>query len=422
MADNLTITQGSGTTIGADEISGVKYQRVKIIHGADGSNDGDVSSSNPLPVTVSGTVTTQANNLDIRDLTASDVVTVTGGVGQTADVKVTLDNESVAVTNEGLTELASAINNNKLDINLKTSEVSIGGSTQYTEGDTDTTITGTAVMWEDTSDTLVATSDNKPLPVKVATSLPAGTNAIGKLAANSGVDIGDVDVTSIIPGTGATNLGKAEDAAHSSGDTGVMALAVRKDTSAASSGTSGDYEPLSTDATGKLWVTGTVLENAAHTNGEQLNPNGVRRIDTPASSAGTSGDWATLDASAEGALWTTNTPTTTGGCSIFRSIDLDETEEEIKSTAGNLYGYYVHNKSTSTIYLKFYNATAANVTVGTTTPVLTFPIPAGASANVGFAFPIGFSTAITAAATTGVADSDTGAPATNDVIINVFYK
>lgn len=33
------------------------------------------------------------------------------------------------------------------------------------------------------------------------TSLPAGTNAIGKLAANSGVDIGDVDVTSIAAGT-----------------------------------------------------------------------------------------------------------------------------------------------------------------------------------------------------------------------------
>jgi len=31
--------------------------------------------------------------------------------------------------------------------------------------------------------------------------LPAGTNAIGKLAANSGVDIGDVDVTSIAAGT-----------------------------------------------------------------------------------------------------------------------------------------------------------------------------------------------------------------------------
>ena len=37
--------------------------------------------------------------------------------------------------------------------------------------------------------------------IKFGESLPAGTNAIGKLAANSGVDIGDVDVTSISAGT-----------------------------------------------------------------------------------------------------------------------------------------------------------------------------------------------------------------------------
>ena len=39
------------------------------------------------------------------------------------------------------------------------------------------------------------------MQVDVVASLPAGTNAIGKLAANSGVDIGDVDVTSISAGT-----------------------------------------------------------------------------------------------------------------------------------------------------------------------------------------------------------------------------
>jgi hypothetical protein len=45
-------------------------------------------------------------DLDIRNLTSTDVVTVTGGAGQTADVKVTLDSETVtvnahAVTNAG---------------------------------------------------------------------------------------------------------------------------------------------------------------------------------------------------------------------------------------------------------------------------------------------------------------------------------
>jgi len=91
------------------------------------------------------------------------------------------------------------------------------------------------------------------MQVDVVAALPAGTNAIGKLAANSGVDIGDTDVTSIIPGVGATNLGKAEDAVHSSGDTGVMALAVRSDASGALAA-DGDYTSLQTNDTGSLKV------------------------------------------------------------------------------------------------------------------------------------------------------------------------
>lgn len=73
-------------------------------------------------------------------------------------------------------------------------------------------------------------------------------------AANSGVDIGDVDVTSVVPGTAATNLGKAEDAGHTSGDVGVMALAVRQDTMAPLATTTADYIPLTTDANGQMRV------------------------------------------------------------------------------------------------------------------------------------------------------------------------
>ena len=47
--------------------------------------------------------------------------------------------------------------------------------------------------------------------VTVGTALPAGTNAIGKLAANSGVDIGDVDVTSLPAlAAGTAEIGKVE--------------------------------------------------------------------------------------------------------------------------------------------------------------------------------------------------------------------
>jgi hypothetical protein len=115
-------------------------------------------------------------------------------------------------------------------------------------------------------------------------------------------------------------------------------------------------------------------------------------------------------------------PQTSGGLDIFRSLDLDETEEEIKATAGQVYGYFLFNASAGTRFFKLYNATAASVTVGTTTPVVTIPIPAGSAANVEFSQGVVFGTAITAACTTAVADNDTGAPSANDCVANVFYK
>lgn len=132
------------------------------------------------------------------------------------------------------------------------------------------------------------------------------------------------------------------------------------------------------------------------------------------------------DVSTASPLPTRLIPMSTGGCDIFRSLDLDESEEEVKGTAGTVYGLWFSNTATSTRFLKFYNATAASVTVGTTTPVLTLALPGNTSDDVSGVFSIAqgiaFSTAITVAATTAVADNDTGAPAANDVIVNVFYK
>jgi LEA14-like dessication related protein len=124
MADNIEITPGTGSTIGADDIDSVLYQRVKIITGDNNVNDGDVSSSNPMP-------TEEANSADIK--TAVELI--------------------------------------------------------------DDAIDGTEMQ------------------VDVVAPLPAGTNAIGKLAANSGVDIGDVDVISCALPTGAATSAK-QDAAE----------------------------------------------------------------------------------------------------------------------------------------------------------------------------------------------------------------
>jgi len=88
--------------------------------------DGDVA---PFNITANGalhisdaggSLTVDASNLDIRDLTSTDVVTVTGGAGQTADVKITLDSESVAVTNAGLTALNGAITGTEVQVDVLT--------------------------------------------------------------------------------------------------------------------------------------------------------------------------------------------------------------------------------------------------------------------------------------------------------------
>jgi hypothetical protein len=95
------------------------------------------------------------------------------------------------------------------------------------------------IIFRDGSDEIKEVSAATPLPVDA-------TVTIGDIT------VENVDVVSLIPGVGATNLGKAEDAAHTSGDTGVMALAVRNDAGTTLVGADGDYAPLSVNANGHL--------------------------------------------------------------------------------------------------------------------------------------------------------------------------
>ena len=209
----------------------------------------------------------------------------------------------------------------------------------------------------------------------ITNALPAGTNAIGKLAANSGVDIGDIDVTSIIPGTGATNLGKAEDAVHTTGDVGVAILGIRDDTLNATSGTEGDYEMFHTTAEGAMWVT----QAPSITNG-----------------------WATFNAtSGDGSTALTNTA------------------QQVKATTGTVGGWYIYNPNATATYVNFYNSTSAGVTVGTTNQQMVICVPATAGANVEFGNGITFATAISISATT--TGGGNTAPSTA-LECNVFYK
>jgi hypothetical protein len=86
MADNINVSEGSGVVVAADEIASVKYQRIKIIHGADGANDGDVSTANPLPVVQTGTPA-----LPTGAATAAHQVTANGHLDGLEGLLTTID-------------------------------------------------------------------------------------------------------------------------------------------------------------------------------------------------------------------------------------------------------------------------------------------------------------------------------------------
>lgn len=111
------------------------------------------------------------------------------------------------------------------------------------------------------------------------------------------------------------------------------------------------------------------------------------------------------------------------GTQVYKTLDLDESEEQIKASGRSLVlGFIFYNAhATALRYLKFYNASAANVTVGTTVPDMTIPLKAGQTTGFMLAGGVEFRTGLTIAATTGLADNDNGAPGANEVIGTVIY-
>lgn len=243
--------------------------------------------------------------------------------------------------------------------------------------------------------------------VAVQEALPAGTN-----------NIGDVDITSIAAGT--NNIGDVDIASIAAGDNNIGNVDVLT--------LPADPLGANADAAATAGSTGSISAKLRLIT-SQLDSikTAVETLDNVVSGSEAQVDIVAALPAGTNTIGKVNVlPETTGGLSIFRSLDLDETEEEVKASAGQVYGMWITNTATSTRFVKFYNATAANVTVGTTTPVITVAIPGNSSDDVtglfGGTHGIAFDTAITVAATTAVADNDTGAPGVNEVIINVFYK
>lgn len=92
-----------------------------------------------------------------------------------------------------------------------------------------------------------------------------------------------------------------------------------------------------------------------------------------------------------------------------------------KASAGRIFTIIAYNTTASTIYLKVYNMASAP-TVGTDTPVLTLPIPAGGGLAMDWPKGLYCSTGIAYALTTSVADAGSAAVGAGDIVgLNVVY-
>jgi hypothetical protein len=246
----------------------------------------------------------------------------------------------------------------------------------------------------------------------IDTEIPPGTN-----------NIGDVDVLSLIPGTGATALGKARDSAIGATDTGIAMLGVRRDTPTAETPIAGDYVVPQYSANGEAWVRlqGEIADDAAFSVGTtRVVPVGLLADETSTDSID-EGDVGAPRMTLDRKQITTINPHTQGGLTIFHLVSAATTNlTNIKASRGQVFGWYIYNSNAAARKVAFHN-TAGSPTAGASV-VFSIVIPPTSGANVEFTNGIEFATGIAISTVTGLADNDTTAVALNDLIINIFYK
>lgn len=191
-------------------------------------------------------------------------------------------------------------------------------------------------------------------------------------------------------------------------------------TTSAPTYTNAKTSPLSLDTAGALRVTGG---STAGTSTTGLLYSAVAGAATSAVPSYTNAQANPLSLNLEGALRVVPHPPVAAGLTSSGLISAATTNAtSVKASAGQLCGIQASNINASARYLKFYNKASAP-TVGTDTPLFApLLIPPNSSGLVfNSPFCISFSTGIAYATTTGVANSDTGAVAANEIVVNVFY-
>jgi hypothetical protein len=183
----------------------------------DGDGNKIESVAGALKVSVDGTVTVSASDLDIRDLSAAqDNVAISDGT------------DTLAINADG--SINSVVTATDLDIRA------------LTQADEVTVFQGTSPWVISATDLdirdLSAAQDN--------VAISDGTNTLAINNDGSINIVGNLTVTE--------EDVYAEDSAHVSGDKGTFTLSVREDVYASSTSADGDYQSFKTDSLGRMWV------------------------------------------------------------------------------------------------------------------------------------------------------------------------
>ncbi len=186
MADNVLITQGSGTTIAADDIGGVLHQRVKLSQGADGSAT-DVSSAAPLNVTLANTGA-NATAVKVDGSAVTQPVSLSGTVAVTQsgtwdEVGINDSGNSITVDNSTLAVVGGGTEATAMRVTIasdSTGVVSIDDNGGSITVDGTVAVSGTVTVGSH------AVTNAGTFAVQNTAATPAGTN-----------NIGDVDVLTI---------------------------------------------------------------------------------------------------------------------------------------------------------------------------------------------------------------------------------
>lgn len=271
----ITDNNGSLTVDGSVTVSGTVSVNA-LPTGTNNIGDVDVAS---LPGTVASDITAIKTAVEILDNAISgsemqvDIVSSALPTGaatsEKQDTMITalqiLDNAvgtDGAVVAAGMFRVGGTDGTNEQMLSVNTSghlNIADGGNSITVDAPVGTPV---FVRLSDGANAITAlpiTDNNGSLTVDGSVSV-SGTVSVNALPAGTN-NIGDVDVLSVVPGTAATNLGKAVDGVAGATDTGVMALAVRDDVLATLTPVDGDYTQLRTTSTGRLW-TSAVIDTA----------------------------------------------------------------------------------------------------------------------------------------------------------------